>query len=75
MEKKITIYSNTGCGKCNMLKRWLDMKEISYEELNISENEDARQNLLSKGLRQLPQIEINGNIIEFEEYNDILNYL
>lgn len=58
-----------------MLKRWLDMKEISYEELNISENEDARQNLLSKGLRQLPQIEINGNIIEFEEYNDILNYL
>ncbi|WP_282925845.1 glutaredoxin family protein [Helcococcus kunzii] len=75
MEKQIKLYSNTGCSKCAMLKKWMAMKQISYEELNISENEEARQNLLAKGYRQLPQIEIDGEIIEFEEYNDILKYV
>ncbi|EHR32076.1 glutaredoxin family protein [Helcococcus kunzii] len=75
MEKQIKLYSNTGCSKCAMLKKWMAMKQIPYEELNISENEEARQNLLAKGYRQLPQIEIDGEIIEFEEYNDILKYV
>ncbi|MCT1796829.1 glutaredoxin family protein [Helcococcus kunzii] len=75
MEKQIKLYSNTGCSKCVMLKKWMAMKQIPYEELNISENEEARQNLLAKGYRQLPQIEIDGEIIEFEEYNDILKYV
>lgn len=75
MSKTIKLYSNTGCSKCAMLKRWMDMKKIQYQELNISEDEDARQNLISKGLRQLPQLEVDGNIITFEEYNDILEHL
>lgn len=75
MNKEIKLYSNTGCGKCAMLKKWMEMKKIPYEELNISENEEARQNLLSKGLRQLPQLEIDGEIVTFEEYNDILEHL
>lgn len=75
MAKEINLYTNTGCSKCNMLKRWLDMKGISYQELNISEDDKARQNLINKGYRQLPQIEIDGEIIEFAEYNDILEHI
>lgn len=75
MSKNIVVYSNTGCAKCMMLKKWLDMKKIDYDELNISENEDARKHLIDAGLRQLPQVEIDNNFIEFEEYNDILKYL
>lgn len=75
MDKKIVVYSNTGCAKCMMLKKWLDMKKIAYDELNISENEDARRHLIDIGLRQLPQVEIDNNFIKFEEYNDILEHL
>ena len=75
MSKEIDLYTNTGCSKCKMLKRWLEMKEISYQELNISEDDKARQNLINKGYRQLPQIEIDGEIIEFAEYNDILEHI
>lgn len=75
MEKEIIVYSNTGCNKCIMLKKWLGMKNISFEEKNISENEEARQKLLHNGLRQLPQIEIDGKFVNFNEYNDILEYI
>ncbi len=75
MSKKVVVYSNTGCGKCMMLKKWLEMKNISYKELNISENEDARRHLIEAGLRQLPQVEIDDEFINFEEYNDILEHL
>lgn len=75
MSKLIKLYSNTGCFKCAMLKRWLDMKKITYEEINISNTPEARELLLSKGLRQLPQVQIENEFIKFSEYNDILNYL
>ena len=51
------------------------MKGISYQELNIGEDDKARQNLINKGYRQLPQIEIDGEIVEFAEYNDILEHI
>ncbi|WP_103981129.1 glutaredoxin family protein [Helcococcus massiliensis] len=75
MSKEINLYTNTGCSKCKMLKRWLEMKGISYQELNIGEDDKARQNLINKGYRQLPQIEIDGEIVEFVEYNDILEHI
>ncbi|WP_297376656.1 glutaredoxin domain-containing protein [uncultured Helcococcus sp.] len=75
MSKEINLYTNTGCSKCKMLKRWLEMKGISYQELNIGEDDKARQNLINKGYRQLPQIEIDGEIVEFAEYNDILEHI
>lgn len=75
MSKKIVVYSNTGCAKCMMLKKWLAMKNISYDELNIGENEVARKHLIDSGLRQLPQVKVDDRFISFEEYNDILEYL
>lgn len=75
MEKSVILYSNTGCSKCAMLKKWMQMKNIAYEEKNISEDEEARQTLLNNGLRQLPQLQIEGDFITFEEYNDILNFI
>ena len=57
------------------VKRWLELKKINYEELNISENDEARQTLISKGLIQLPQVKIDDEFIKFEVYNDILKYL
>lgn len=68
------VYTNTGCSKCAMLKKWLDNKGFQYEELNIGENSDARDKLIENNRRSLPQVEIDGNFVDFKEYNDLLEY-
>lgn len=73
--KNITVYTNTGCSKCAMLKRWLTMNELDYDELNIGENQEARNLLISKGLRSLPQVAIGDEIVSFKEYNELLELI
>lgn len=73
--KEITIYSNTGCSKCAMLKRWLSMMELDYNELNISKDSNARDELIQSGRRSLPQVKIDSEFIDYNEYNDIADIL
>ena len=68
------VYTNNGCRNCKMLKRWLDNKEISYEEVNIGEDPSARAKLIGMGRRNLPQVEVDGEFIDFKEYNELLKY-
>jgi glutaredoxin 3 len=35
MAKKITIYTTDSCAYCAMVKKWLNLKGYSYEEVNI----------------------------------------
>ena len=68
------VYTNTGCSKCAMLKKWLDNKDFKYEEINIGKNPDARDKLIENKRRSLPQVEVDGNFVDFEHYNDLLEY-
>lgn len=43
---KITIYSTKTCVYCNMLKRWLDEKNVKYTVYNVDENPIAAQNMV-----------------------------
>lgn len=55
---KITLYS-TGCPKCSVLKKKLDMAHIKYEicrEINIMEQ---------KGMKSAPALEVDGKILDF----------
>lgn len=40
---KATIYTTTTCAYCPMVKKWLKMKNISYDEINIDEHPEKRQ--------------------------------
>lgn len=71
----IKVYSKDGCSKCVMLKRWLDVKKIEYTEVNISEDEESRQKLIEAKKRSLPVLEINGEFVTYNEYNDILDMI
>ena len=51
------------------------MKELDYDELNIGENQEARNLLISKGLRSLPQVAIGDEIVSFKEYNELLELI
>jgi len=43
---KITIYSTKTCAYCNMLKKWLDDKSVSYTVYSVDENPIAAQNMV-----------------------------
>jgi mycoredoxin len=56
--EKITMYATTWCGDCRMAKRWLDAHEISYDYINIEEDENAAEFVVevNNGARSVPTI-------------------
>ena len=42
MPKSVTIFTTNTCGYCNMVKRFLTTKGVSYNEVNL-DNEPQRQ--------------------------------
>ena len=57
-DQKIKMYATTWCGDCRMAKRWFDARGISYEYINIDEDDDAADYVLqvNGGMRSVPTI-------------------
>ncbi len=54
---KVTIYSTDYCGYCRAAKRLFDSKGVSYEEIDLSGDDDAREALRARtGRTTVPQI-------------------
>ena len=61
MIKKITIYSTPTCVYCKMTKEFLQKNNIPYEELNVAEDEKAREEMVQKSNQLgVPVIDIDG---------------
>lgn len=43
MVKNITIFTTNTCAYCVMVKKWLGIKGISYEEVNLDTNPERQQ--------------------------------
>lgn len=71
----IKVYSKPQCGKCDMLKRWLDIKKIEFTEVNIMEDDDSLSKLRDAGRLSLPVLEINEEFVDYDEFNDILELI
>lgn len=39
----IKVFTSNSCAYCSMVKKWLSSKNISYEEVNISDNPERQQ--------------------------------
>ena len=52
----LTIYSKNNCPFCDRAKQLLESKGVNYTEINIEREPEARQLLVDKGLRSVPQI-------------------
>lgn len=59
---KLTVYSKTVCPFCVNAKNYLKAKNIEFDEINIEQDEQAREFILSKGHRTVPQIYYNGDL-------------
>lgn len=61
-----TLFS-TGCPKCTILKKKLAQKGIEYTEVN-----DIQQ-MLDMGLQSVPWLEVDGQMMNFDQANKWIN--
>jgi glutaredoxin len=59
----ITLYTKNNCPFCVQAKNLLKLKEIQYEELNIEENAEYKEFVVSQGHRTVPQIYKDGTLL------------
>jgi mycoredoxin len=58
--EEITMYCTSWCGDCTRAKRFLRERGVSFSEVNIDEEPDAEDLVLSvnKGRRKVPTIKV-----------------
>jgi glutaredoxin-like YruB-family protein len=62
--KKVKVYSTPGCNNCRMTKEFFTSKNIDFEDINITENEEARNWLIEKtGYIGAPVIQIGDQFV------------
>jgi glutaredoxin 3 len=59
----ITVYSKNNCPYCVQAKNLLQLKGIVFEEVKIDEDSEAREFVLGKGHRTVPQIYQAGKLL------------
>lgn len=58
----LTVYSKTICPYCVQAKNFLKNKNINFKEINIEQDAQAREFIMSQGHRTVPQIYFNGEL-------------
>lgn len=61
------ILFSTGCPKCTILKKKMSKKGIEYTEVNDT------QKMLDMGLKSVPWLEVDGQMMNFEQANKWIN--
>ena len=61
---EVKVYTSVTCTWCKKLKEWLKKNKVSYQELNISEEEKYRDEVIEKSHQMaVPVIDVDGKII------------
>lgn len=55
----LTVYSKANCSFCVQAKNYLKQKNIEFREIRIDEDSAAKEFILEKGHRTVPQIYLN----------------
>lgn len=64
MDKKIIIYTTPSCVYCKMAKDFFNENNISYQEYDLYENPDKKDEMFEKsGQMGVPVIDIDGEIL------------
>ena len=69
--KPVKIYTTTYCGYCSRAKDFLRKKGVAYEEIDVTDNDEMRAQLVERtGRRTVPQIFIGEEAVG--GYTDIV---
>jgi glutaredoxin-like YruB-family protein len=57
----VTVYTTKTCGYCPMVKKYLTLKNVEYQEVDVTEDATIREKLLSlTGMTTVP-VTTNGD--------------
>ena len=60
---KVKVYSTQNCPYCHMLKDFLKDKKIDFEDIDVSKDQEAAQEMINKsGQMGVPVTDIDGEI-------------
>ncbi len=64
MTKKVIIYTTVSCPYCHAAKEFLKSKKVSYEEIDVTDDEAMREKMAKmSGQQTVPQIFADGKSI------------
>jgi len=76
-DKKVKVFSTKTCPYCVTLKRFLEEKDVEFEEVDIAEDEEGLEEMKEKsGQTGVPVIEIGDEVIvgfEKQKIKQLLN--
>lgn len=58
----LTVYSKITCPYCVQAKKLLESRGVAYTEVLVDKDIEARDFILSRGHRSVPQFYLNGNL-------------
>jgi len=62
--RRIRLYSAPLCYACYQAKSFLETRGLPYQEVDVSKNAHAARELMGKtGARQVPVIEVGGQVV------------
>jgi glutaredoxin len=56
----VIIYTATGCSHCHEAKEFFREHGIQYTEINITEDKEAKREIMKKGVMSAPYIIVDG---------------
>jgi glutaredoxin-like YruB-family protein len=72
----VKVFSTPTCPYCHTLKEYLKERNVSFEDIDVSQDEAARNYMVEKtGKMEVPVVEIDGQIIEGFDKNKIVELL
>ena len=64
MAQAIKIYTTPFCPYCELAKKFFKEHNLSYQEINVADDDEAREELIAKTKQYaVPVIEIDNNLI------------
>ena len=61
---EVVVYSSDTCSYCKMVKEYLNDKGVDFEERNISQDNEARKELIDAGFMGVPVVYIDDEVIQ-----------
>ncbi|MCD5408671.1 glutaredoxin family protein [Candidatus Bipolaricaulota bacterium] len=64
MEHEVIVYTTPTCPWCQVVKRYLEERNIPYREVDVSTDMEAAMEIIRKsGQQGVPVVEIDGEIV------------
>ncbi len=71
MGKRIVMYTTSWCRDCRAAKKFLQARNIPFEEIDIEKSPDAAAIVmkLNDGMKKVPTLDVEGTIVSGDQFD------